>query len=636
MRHSFVFYSKPIISSLLCFVAAQLTLQQKLRKQKNLSQKSFSLIICLTFFFSGILNAQPGTPDSSFGINGKVFSETYEGSGNDVAIQSDGKIVVAGTGGYDEKYGFLAVRYNSDGSIDESFGDKGRTINYLGDSNATKIIHKIALQPDGKIIAVGTHNAAIALMRFNVDGSIDYSFGDSGIVIYELSTKIYHIMRDMVLMPDGKIMITGDKERNENDNRTSFIISFTAKGQLDKSFGNKGEVIINTPENADINAIAVTKNNKVLIAGNYTIYKKTILYQFNSNGTSDAGFGINGYAFMNFDDDINSQFIGDISLTQDGAIITAGTVYTKSSNPYSSLITSRFLKNGFADSSYGKNGYSITSNAKTNMGGIALSISPGNNNIIVIGGTNNIKLGLNFIASIKSNGLPDSSFGSGGITYADFIASDVLNSISIQEDGKIVVAGYSLYQNYPDYRYYFIIGRFEGYNVRKDKYLKIKKMLHRHGFTWEDWPGKNIFYYSVQRCNNGESFTEMAKLYNRNNQQQFSYTDTTPLSGDNFYRLDAVSNNGTVVHSNILAIPNNTTAIKLYPNPANNNLVIEGLPVNTKAKLIITDINGVAIMTTTINSNVYNWNINHLKQGNYVLQVVVNGNSIATKKFIKE
>ena len=154
----------------------------------------------ITLFYLFLLQitfalAQPGAIDSTFGTNGKVLSENYEGSGRSVAVQADGKIVIGGGGGWygtDSSViaGFLAVRYNADGTIDESFGDAGRALNDLADPLVSKTVYKIAIQPDGKIVAAGTYGFALALVRYNTDGSIDTGFGEGGIAIYQPSQTI--------------------------------------------------------------------------------------------------------------------------------------------------------------------------------------------------------------------------------------------------------------------------------------------------------------------------------------------------------------------------------------------------------------------------------------------------------------
>jgi uncharacterized delta-60 repeat protein len=600
------------------------------------------LIFCLLIIWNQAIKAQPGTLDLTFGTDGKVLSETYEGLAYSIAVQPDGKIVVGGNGGYDGTYGFLVVRYNADGSVDESFGDHGRAINDLGDSTFSKKIYAIALQSDGKIVAAGQYAASgddsrIAVLRFNADGSIDTGFGDEGLTITSLS-GYYDIVRDMALLQDGRIVVTGDTQGGINDTRRSFINCYTTTGILDKNFGSDGVVIVTTKEVADINAIAIAKDNKIVIGGSYSIYDNTILYKYNLDGTLDLSFGDNGFAQMSFDNSIIYNLVNDITITQNNEIVTAGYIQNSGSNTNRKSLVGKFSSNGFPDSSFGTNGYSIVNYSNTNLFANAISLN-NNGNVIITGDSYDNKVSACFIAGLKENGSIDSSFGTNGITFTEFVGpGDILNAIALQEDGKIVVTGYSLYQNFPDYRYYVILGRYEGYSIEKNKYVKIKKWLHRHGFTWDDWPGKNINYYSVQRSGNGSAFNEIARLFNRNNSaiaEQYSYEDAAPLSGSNYYRLAVVSADGSTAYSNIIAIDNNVNTVKIYPNPVRNALQVEGLPATEKTKLTITDFSGNTRMSVQVTTKNYSWNVSQLRQGNYILKVESKG-MVVTKKFVKE
>ncbi|MEP6467028.1 MAG: hypothetical protein ABJB05_12020 [Parafilimonas sp.] len=145
----------------------------------------FSFIFCL---MSAFLCAQPGTLDTSFGNNGKVIADIDQGNAYASLLQPDGKILVGGGGDYykgtELLRGTLLLRYNTDGTPDLNFADSGRGVYILGDSDDyIPTIHAMALQPDGKIVALGTQVVrdgiwgAFSLMRFNNDGSPDENFG---------------------------------------------------------------------------------------------------------------------------------------------------------------------------------------------------------------------------------------------------------------------------------------------------------------------------------------------------------------------------------------------------------------------------------------------------------------------------
>jgi uncharacterized delta-60 repeat protein len=140
-------------------------------------------ILLLPFLVLHTFAQQPGNLDATFGTSGIVttdFSSTND-NGAAAALQADGKIIVAGTTASD----FALARYNTDGSLDNTFGVNGKVVTSIainGDQATS-----VAIQPDGKIIAGGvSYNVSstlndFALVRYNTDGSVDTSFGNNGI-----------------------------------------------------------------------------------------------------------------------------------------------------------------------------------------------------------------------------------------------------------------------------------------------------------------------------------------------------------------------------------------------------------------------------------------------------------------------
>lgn len=162
--------------------------------------------------FSPLTNVQAadGDLDSTFGIGGMV--KTDFGGNFDVisaiAVQADGKIVVAGgTSNNARVPSFALARYNSDGSLDQSFGIGGRVITNTGGLNGAA---SLALLPDGKILAGGGgqgNGSDFALARFNNDGGLDASFGSNGVVVTDLGGA--DTAWNMAVQPDGKILLGG-------------------------------------------------------------------------------------------------------------------------------------------------------------------------------------------------------------------------------------------------------------------------------------------------------------------------------------------------------------------------------------------------------------------------------------------
>ena len=186
------------------------------------------------------LAQQPGDPDSTFASDGIVttdFAPTGNDFGEAVAIQPDGKIVVAGTSFNGSTYVFALARYSTNGDLDPTFGSGGRVTTAIGnmDDRATAV----AIQPDGKIVAAGSSftngtGYGFALVRYNPDGSLDNTFSGDGIQHDDISAgsdEAYSI----ALQPDGKIVLAG-YANNGSSNDDFALLRYNPDGTLDNTF----------------------------------------------------------------------------------------------------------------------------------------------------------------------------------------------------------------------------------------------------------------------------------------------------------------------------------------------------------------------------------------------------------------
>jgi uncharacterized delta-60 repeat protein len=155
-----------------------------------------------------------GTPDNTFDNDGTA-SVNFGGTDNAyaLAIQPDGKLVVTGRVGPSAPpyvYDFGVARFNTDGSIDNSFGSAGKVVTPV--SVETDLAEAVAVRSDGKIVAAGhagnTPNRAFAVVVYNVDGSLDHTFGGDGIVVTPIGPSDAEI-RDVAWQPDGNIVVAG-------------------------------------------------------------------------------------------------------------------------------------------------------------------------------------------------------------------------------------------------------------------------------------------------------------------------------------------------------------------------------------------------------------------------------------------
>ena len=294
-----------------------------------------------------------GSPDLSFGSGGKAESPFSDRPvfASAIAIRSDGKIVAAGGGyGYDEEnpnYDFLLARYNTDGSLDSTFGSDGKVISTFGTPNYGA--NDIAIQPDGKIVAVGlgeTYSGSdFLLARFNTNGSLDSSFGLGGKIINTFNGNTY-FCNAVVIQRDGKIVAAG------GSNGAFALARYNTDGSLDTSFGTSGKVLTNFNNSTAAYDLAIQSDGKIVAVGTSTT---TFLYfalaKYNTDGSLDATFGTSGKVVINFASHASAR---GVAIQSDGKIVAVG---TSSSQGFTVV---RCNIDGSLDPTFGSNGIVVT------------------------------------------------------------------------------------------------------------------------------------------------------------------------------------------------------------------------------------------------------------------------------------
>ena len=284
-----------------------------------------------------------GSLDSSFGSGGKVTTALLPDTNDvayDLAIQADGKIVVVGNT-YEIGKGdvFAVVRYNSDGSLDSSFGTGGVVMtDFSGDDrdcdgSCNDRAHAVAIQGDGRIVAVGfttnTFIRAFAIARYNADGSLDSTFGAGGKVITAFSGTFFDIGRGVALQTDGKIIVAGDTS-NIGTGFDFGVARYNNDGSLDSAFGIGGKATVGFSNQAD-EAMAVTlqSNGSVILAGRSFVQNSLdsnfALARLDNHGKLDVSFGIGGKVITqvtNFENRASA-----VVAQQDGKILAVGSAF---------------------------------------------------------------------------------------------------------------------------------------------------------------------------------------------------------------------------------------------------------------------------------------------------------------------
>jgi uncharacterized delta-60 repeat protein len=394
-------------------------------------------------------------PDPGFGNNGLVTSNFGQASISkgitSLALQDDGKIVASGfyypnaTGGNNE---ISLVRYNTDGSIDSSFGENGSTLLPIG-LMGSGTPSMVRIQTNGKIIVFATAaNHNLAILRLNSDGSPDSTFGDLGTVTITFGTGFQLSAYSLELQTDDKIVIASSLVAGQNQD--ILVGRLNADGSIDEFFGNMGYASINfgmavdgfseTSDNAHV--VKIQQDGKILVGGLTTYDPESFnstdfaLLRLNSDGSLDSSFGVEGKTSTDFG---GFDSITSIMINAAGKIIATGG--STSTNGQGQVAIAQYESNGNLDSGYGIGGKALIDFDANAGRGTAVLQSDGK--LVISGGIPDS--GYENLAGLRLNtdGSADTTFGTNGIVQADFGPNtyDYALYSLIQPDGKLLLGG---------------------------------------------------------------------------------------------------------------------------------------------------------------------------------------------------
>lgn len=402
-------------------------------------RQAFQITILLIFHVAAF--AAPGDLDATFGAGGKVQTSVgTEDRGNAMVLQPDGKIVVCGRSRPGAvRFDFALARYNQDGSLDTSFGTGGTVITSLAQPNgADDECLALALQPDGKLVAVGSQRSsggaltATGIIRYNPNGTLDTTFGTGGIVILQRGVN-----NAVVLQPDGKIVVGGGGGDAQLANYQ--ITRLNPNGSPDATFGTGGDVTIDFAGSGDgVWALALQPDGKIIAAGRSRVLgddDNFAVARLNPDGSLDPNFGTGGKAVADFANDTDVGF--GVVLQTDGKIIVSGRA--KPSTNIFDFGLVRFNFDGTIDPTFGTGGR-VTTNFFNGIDA-AYAVKIQSNGKIVAAGVSGGSSTAFGVARYSPNGSLDTTFGNGGLVETFFEGIDEGRALQIQPDGKIVVAG---------------------------------------------------------------------------------------------------------------------------------------------------------------------------------------------------
>jgi uncharacterized delta-60 repeat protein len=279
-----------------------------------------------------------GATDRRFGGDGKVATDFGGSDGAfDLAVQRDGKIVAVGSGAQD----FALARYRPDGSLDTAFGVGGKVLTAF-QPGSNDVASAVVLQADGKIVAGGSSASEFALTRYLADGVLDPSFGSGGRVVTPISSANDHLF-DLAVQPDGKLVAAGWSFQGGGPHIV--LARYDRNGSLNTSFDGDGIVV--APFRGAAAQLLVQRDGKLLVAG------LGELTRFNADGSLDRSFGGDGTA--------QAYDIGALAaaIQPDGKILVIGTV-SSGRVQTSDFGVARLSAEGSLDTTFGRQGSVVT------------------------------------------------------------------------------------------------------------------------------------------------------------------------------------------------------------------------------------------------------------------------------------
>ncbi len=307
-----------------------------------------------------------GTLDPSFsgdGLANTAITGHYSTAWHSVAIQADGKIVVAGNVFDNPYYDQAIARFTSAGALDPSFGNGGiKLIDHLG--STYERCEAVSVTPSGHILVLSTWNSedgydVVYMAQLNDDGSFDTAFGTNGIVVYPgvNANGQSYAPKTLLVEPDGRFLIAGNYVGGFGNKM--FIGRYTSTGGHVNSFGGSGIVRVDfgygeTYSRAD--ALGLTPDGEIIVGGVILVGQKAFaLAHITAAGTLDQSFGLAGLASAFFGSDF--AYVDDMEITTDGKILACG--FSGPALDSVHFAMARFNSNGLLDASFGQNGTTL-------------------------------------------------------------------------------------------------------------------------------------------------------------------------------------------------------------------------------------------------------------------------------------
>jgi uncharacterized delta-60 repeat protein len=410
--------------------------------------------------FATEATAAPGDLDATFGVGGVVQTDVgYFDSPSDLAIQPDGKIVAVGTVDYENgNRSIFVARYLENGSPDGGFGIGGKVVPI----RYHQVGPALALQSDGRIVLATrgeTDGGPVFLYRFNVDGTSDGTFGTAGTAVLSPPQGVGIAGVVGVAIVSGGKIVVGLRGDPVSGGATVAFARFNADGTPDAAFGAGGFVNVSHDVLWLPLGFALQPDGRMLVAGTVWQPGRVVLdafvARFNADGTLDASFDADGIAIVQRPS--NGTEFQSVALASDGSILAGGREFGSIYNENDWLLA-KFTSEGILDPAFGAAGSTVYDPGSGDDALLDLSVTPAG--IFATGLIQNGSLGLP-LALFRENGLLDSDFGAGGFAGLPGQFTFGAWRLAVQADGKVIVLG--VVQSFvPTFNQDLYLARYEG------------------------------------------------------------------------------------------------------------------------------------------------------------------------------
>ena len=360
--------------------------------------------------------------------------DSYLGS----AIQADGKIVVSSGIEDGTDSDAVVLRYNDNGTLDQTFGTYGAAAYDSGKGDDCGRL--VAIQPDGRIVLTGyTYNGTsydLLTMRYNTDGTPDSTFGTNGVVTYDSGNKDDY-GRAVVVQTDGKLVVIA--RSSDAITSVAMILRYNGDGTLDKTFGSNGVVTYEGGYGNDgFRGVVIQTDGKIIVSGytNTNTGFDVLTARYGSDGSLDTTFGTGGVAIH--DGGHGNDGARGVGIQADGKIVVSGGEYNGTDLD---ILVLRYDINGNPDDTFGANGVVTYDSGNGNDLGRRFAIQRGAKIVV----TGRIPNGTDYdvlVLRYNAHGGLDNTFGVNGVATFDMgKGNDYGEGVVIQTDAKIVISG---------------------------------------------------------------------------------------------------------------------------------------------------------------------------------------------------